>query len=78
VLRRTPEEITAAVVAKLRDRRIVLGLSQNELSQRAGLSRTGLRHIGAGDVLPSFVNVLRLAVALDVAFDDLIPGEGGD
>jgi ribosome-binding protein aMBF1 (putative translation factor) len=68
----TPEEITALVVAYLRDARVKSGISQNQLSQLAGISRTGLRHIESGDVLPSFANVLRLARALKISMRELL------
>lgn len=60
------------IVAKLRDLRIERGISQNHLSQLAGISRTGLRHIESGSVSPSLVNVLRLAKALDLSLEDLM------
>lgn len=68
---KTPEEFTAAVVAKLRDLRLEQGISQNQLSQLAGMSRTGLRHIESGSVLPSFANVVRLARALNAPLEEL-------
>ena len=68
----TPEELTATVVAKLRDLRVERGISQNHLSQLAGISRTGLRHIESGSVSPSLVNVLRLAKAMDLSLEDLM------
>lgn len=69
---KTPEEFTAAVVAKLRDLRLERGISQNQLSQMAGMSRTGLRHIESGGVLPSFANVVRLARALNAPLVELM------
>jgi transcriptional regulator with XRE-family HTH domain len=72
VAQRTPEEITALVVACLRDARVRSGISQNQLSQMAGISRSGLRHIEAGDVLPSFANVVRIAMALKVPMKELL------
>ena len=74
MVRKTPEDITAAVVARLRELRIEKGVSQNQLSQIAGLSRTGLRHIEAGEVQPSFANVVRLAQALELPLNELIRG----
>jgi XRE family transcriptional regulator, regulator of sulfur utilization len=78
VVRKTPEEITAAVVSKLRALRIERGISQNQLSQMAGMSRSGLRHIESGVVLPSFANVLRLTSALNVPVAELLREVGSE
>lgn len=43
-----------------------------QLSELAGISRSGLRHIESGNVQPSLVNVLRIARALGIRWSDLI------
>jgi len=77
---KTPEEITLTVTSYLRGVRITKGVSQNQLSQLSGISRTGLGHIESGSVPPSFANVLRIAKALEVSVEDVMKaiGEGGD
>ena len=72
VCQKSPEELTAAIVRRLRDVRVEKGISQNHLSQLAGISRTGLRHIESGSVSPSLVNVVRLARALDLSLEELV------
>ena len=44
--------MTLAVTAYLREIRVHKGISQNQLSQLSGISRTGLGHIESGNVLP--------------------------
>jgi transcriptional regulator with XRE-family HTH domain len=72
VPQRTPEEVTVAITAYLRDIRLQQQISQNYLAQLAGISRTGLSHIESGEVLPSFANVLRISKALGVTVAELL------
>ncbi len=67
-----------AVTSHLRAVRAERGISQNQLSQMSGISRTGLGHIESGSVLPSFANVLRIAKALQVSIEEIMEaiGEG--
>ena len=55
-----------AVTSYLRELRVSKGISQNQLSQLSGISRTGLSHIESGNVLPSLANVIRISRALGV------------
>lgn len=59
---------------RVREARRQLGLSQEELGQRAGLHRTYIGHVERGEVNPSFKNVLLVAQALEVDPGDLIVG----
>jgi transcriptional regulator with XRE-family HTH domain len=72
VPQQTPEEVTIAITAYLRDLRVQRQISQNYLAQLAGISRTGLSHIESGEVLPSFANVLRISRALGVTVAELL------
>ncbi len=59
---------------RVREARRQLGLSQEELGERAGLHRTYIGHVERGEVNPSFKNVLLVAQALQVDPGDLIAG----
>lgn len=59
---------------RVREARQKLGLSQEELGERAGLHRTYIGHVERGEVNPSFKNVLLVAQALAVDPGDLIAG----
>ncbi|MFE6103581.1 helix-turn-helix domain-containing protein [Streptomyces laurentii] len=56
------------------DRRIELGLSQNELAERAGMTQPQVSRMEGGDTVPTLPLLRRLAKALDgsltVAIDD--------
>ena len=57
----------------VRERRVSLGLSQEELADRAGLHRTYVGSIERGERNPSLLNIARLARALKVNPSDLMP-----
>ena len=60
-------------VAKvLRMKREQLGISQNELSQRCNLSRTGLRAIELGINSPTFVSLYRISKTLGVSLGEIV------
>lgn len=65
-----------AVTSHLRAVRVEKGISQNQLSQMSGISRTGLGHIESGGVLPSFANVLRISRALEVSVEQIMRAIG--
>lgn len=62
---------TLPLQVHVRERRLALGLSQQELAGRAGLSRQALIAIEAGRLVPSVAVALRLARALRCRVDDL-------
>lgn len=66
------EKTTEFVVAALIRIRKEKGLSQVELSAKAGLSRSGLGHIEAGRVTPAFCNVVRLCLAMDLNLEEIL------
>jgi transcriptional regulator with XRE-family HTH domain len=43
------------------------GISQQKLSELAGISRTGLRHIESLETSPTLYSVLKLAEALNIS-----------
>lgn len=70
----TEKEVVRAVVAKLRAERESQGISQAELSRKTGLSRSGIRHMEAGEVSPTLEFLLRVARVLEVKLSKLLGG----
>jgi transcriptional regulator with XRE-family HTH domain len=60
------------VANALRVKRQQLGISQNELSQRCNMSRTGLRAIELGINSPTFVSLYRISKALGVSLGEIV------
>lgn len=56
---------------RVRERRLALGLSQQELASQAGMSRQTLNAIEAGRLVPSVALALRLARVLQCRVDEL-------
>lgn len=59
---------------RLRDIRRRKGVSQETLAGLAGLHRTYVSGVERGERNISLLNIERLAIALDVAMSDLMPG----
>lgn len=51
----------------VRERRLVVGLSQEELAARATVERSHMGKVERGEHMPNFVLILRLAKALDIS-----------
>jgi len=49
----------------VRERRLALGLSQNELAARAGMTQPALSRLEAGGVIPTIPLLDRISIALD-------------
>lgn len=62
----------AAVCEAVHTRRGQLGISQEELAQRAGLHRTYISDIERGARNPTLKTLSRLAVALEISASKLI------
>lgn len=60
--------------ARVRDRRVELGMSQGEFAERCGKHRTYISSVERGRRNIALVNVLRLAKALDVDPTALLDG----
>ena len=63
---------------KLRVLRVALGVPQNDLALRAGISPAHLCRIERGRATAGDISKRRLAEALGVPVDILFPGEPGD
>lgn len=57
----------------VRDARDDSGLTQEELADAIGVSRTSITNLERGEQRPPLHRLLRLAQSLDVSFSDLIP-----
>ena len=60
---------------RLREARLNIDLTQLELSIAAGINPTQLSHFETGNRMPSVVNIIKLADALDVSIDWLLERE---
>lgn len=59
------EPIVGAIGPKVRDRRQQLGLSLQQLAQRAAVSAAAIHKVERGDMVPTITTLLKLAAALD-------------
>lgn len=60
--------------ANVRIRRELLGISQEQLADRAGLHRTYIGSVERGERNLSLLNILRIAAALECSATDLLKG----
>ena len=67
------EDVCVRFGEKLRDIRLDLGYSQEELSFKAGLHRTYISSIERGKRNISLTNIKKLADALGLKMKDLMP-----
>lgn len=66
--------LQAELGKRVRDRRQALGLSQEELAERANIHWTYVSGIERGKRNPSLSSLAHLATALDLRLEDLIKG----
>lgn len=59
-------------IQRLREAREALDLSQDELASRAELQPSAISHFETGGRRPSFTNLRRLAIELEVSVDWLL------
>jgi transcriptional regulator with XRE-family HTH domain len=59
---------------RVRELRMLKGFSQEHLAELAGLHRTYIGGIERGEINVAFVNIVRLAKALEVPLSDLMKG----
>lgn len=67
-----PESFAAVCCSVLRERRLKLGLSQEELARRSGLARSYICDVERGARHPALRNVAILSAALEISTSDLI------
>ncbi|MBM3173983.1 MAG: helix-turn-helix transcriptional regulator [Chloroflexi bacterium] len=60
--------------ARVRKCRLEAGLSQEELADRAGLHRTYIGGIERGERNVSLINIVRIANAMNLKPEQLMPG----
>lgn len=59
-------QLVSVFAANVRKRRLELGLSQEELAERAGVHRTYVGMLERGEKNVTIYNIERIAIALDV------------
>jgi len=60
------QKIVDTVIARLVETRRQKGISQNRLAELTGLSRSGIRHLEAGETNPTLYTLLKIAKVLNV------------
>lgn len=68
------EEQTIELGSRIREMRLQLEMSQEDLGEASGLHRTYIGHIERGEVNPSLLNLLKLAAALGIDASELVVG----
>ncbi len=63
---------------KIRALRKELGLTQKQLAEKSGIIETTIRKYESGAQNPKLNNLQRLATALDIPLNDLLPHDGID
>ena len=66
------------IAAAVRGRRAELGISQDDLARRAGVSRKWVVEFEAGKPKAEMALILRALDALGLAIDVTVPGPGSD
>jgi transcriptional regulator with XRE-family HTH domain len=72
---RRTQKALRAVALRVRERRLELGISQEELALRAGLHRTYVSDIERGNRNIAITNLVRLADALELPVADIFSAE---
>ena len=75
VKRDEEKELVRRVCKKLVTIREDQGISQQKLSELAGISRTGLRHVESLETNPTLYSLLKIAKALRIDFRDVMRDE---
>jgi len=66
------KDVIAKFGAKVRERRLFLGLSQEELASRAGIHRTYVGMVERAEKNVTLRNIERIASALELSIDQLM------
>jgi transcriptional regulator with XRE-family HTH domain len=75
VRRDEEKELVRRICEKIVSTRMEQGISQQRLSELAGISRTGLRHVESLETSPTLYSLLKLAKALGIEFQELLREE---
>lgn len=70
------EPIVGAIGPKVRDLRQQLGLSLQQLAQRAGVSAAAIHKVERGDMVPTITTLLKLAAAFDRPIGHFVEDSG--
>jgi transcriptional regulator with XRE-family HTH domain len=69
---KNPDDIASGFCALLKDKRIEMGLSHEELAVRSGLDRSTISLYEAGKRVPTLSSAARIAKALETPLSKLI------
>ena len=64
----------AEVGVRIRDRRLIQGMSQQKLAESAGITQNGIFRIEAGETNPQLSTLGRIAAAIGCSIRDLVAG----
>jgi transcriptional regulator with XRE-family HTH domain len=70
------KEVVKNIIRQLIEQRKKGNISQQRLSEMAGISRTGLRHIESLETNPTLYSLLKLSQALDLPLSTLLRKAG--
>ncbi|WP_416339588.1 helix-turn-helix domain-containing protein [Propionicimonas sp.] len=74
VVSRVPSAAAAHIGARITERRLQRGLTQDEVAVRASIDSSNVRAYESGRAMPSIHSLVRIATALEVAPGDLLEG----
>jgi len=63
-----------ALAKRIKELRLVRGVSQEELAHRSGLSRTGMGFLETGKRWPRLDSLMKVANGLQITVDELLKG----
>ncbi|BCL35344.1 helix-turn-helix domain-containing protein [Nostoc sp. MS1] len=67
-------EILKKFGQRVREERLKMGLSQEELAEKAGLHRTYIGMIERAEKNITLINIGKIAIALAISIEDLLKG----
>ena len=68
-------ETVVKICQQLQSLRVSQGISQQRLAEKAGVSRTGLRHVESGDINPTLYTLLKISKALNCRLSQLLEND---
>ena len=76
MMKRTQKPVMASFGAGISERRRLLGISQETLAERIGISQESLSRMEKGFIAPRFERLQLFADALECSIPDLFRGQG--